>query len=623
MNRGGGGGRDLRTWFAPTTSTTAKSEPAAARTNVPYLLSFQWPFGEYARFPGSGDFAFDSIRNLPDKYSGETSEFGACLRQVVLSSTGLTEYGELRESLLGGGLGDKEWRVLAWMFYKRNTKWCRTDKLKGEALDLMPGYFEESTMGEVDCLDLFTIEELLACFPQPNKPKSKPILIQTVRHRTYPHACWRIHRQVFAGLARMHQYVFCDSLLEPEDAVCIISSFKRIAATIKTTTTTIHATCWDRLKQALDWLEDMSAVGVNGTPPLLELACAAYVDNSQTCKHACNLHRKRLDVLQRLIWGGVSSLEKQRKYSEAVKYLQQVVQGWDMNRCEDLDSPNPCTRGAFFIGRVIYRLCLDWSAHLQRPVEALELLERVLREENLFLTTSGNRNRLGGVGMSLIQYALRLSQPPRRWNPKLVYAIRPMPERHFTLVKQAGKRVEHSALEAYKHELGYTHGMHCENGIAHTLFGVLFLCQPVGFNDFVLVSNPTECLLRVECELDQFLMESWHEKFPSPLRGVNWHRNSLQELGVICRALGASCVAAICRLFLDAYEAWCGGVGDLLVWSPDHHARFVEVKGPGDSLSDRQRAWGEKLLEAGAEVEVCYVEWAKPPSPKRAVVVVL
>lgn len=34
---------------------------------------------------------------------------------------------------------------------------------------------------------------------------------------------------------------------------------------------------------------------------------------------------------------------------------------------------------------------------------------------------------------------------------------------------------------------------------------------------------------------------------------------------------------------------------------------FVEVKGPNDKLSERQTSWLHKLMEFGANVEVCHV----------------
>ena len=37
-------------------------------------------------------------------------------------------------------------------------------------------------------------------------------------------------------------------------------------------------------------------------------------------------------------------------------------------------------------------------------------------------------------------------------------------------------------------------------------------------------------------------------------------------------------------------------------------ARFVEVKGPGDTMRDGQLAWIDVLVRAGAEVDVAYVQ---------------
>lgn len=45
------------------------------------------------------------------------------------------------------------------------------------------------------------------------------------------------------------------------------------------------------------------------------------------------------------------------------------------------------------------------------------------------------------------------------------------------------------------------------------------------------------------------------------------------------------------------------------MWDYDkREARFVEVKGPGDSLSDTQKIWIDVLLSAGVPVEVCRVK---------------
>lgn len=50
-------------------------------------------------------------------------------------------------------------------------------------------------------------------------------------------------------------------------------------------------------------------------------------------------------------------------------------------------------------------------------------------------------------------------------------------------------------------------------------------------------------------------------------------------------------------------------IADGRIWHPTKkEARFVEVKGPGDSLSETQKVWIDVLLSAGVPVEVCKVK---------------
>lgn len=46
----------------------------------------------------------------------------------------------------------------------------------------------------------------------------------------------------------------------------------------------------------------------------------------------------------------------------------------------------------------------------------------------------------------------------------------------------------------------------------------------------------------------------------------------------------------ICRLFCEDYGGRMSGIPDLLVWrNKDSTIKFVEVKGPGDGLSENQK----------------------------------
>ncbi|EOD04508.1 hypothetical protein EMIHUDRAFT_220977 [Emiliania huxleyi CCMP1516] len=92
--------------------------------------------------------------------------------------------------------------------------------------------------------------------------------------------------------------------------------------------------------------------------------------------------------------------------------------------------------------------------------------------------------------------------------------------------------------------------------------------------------------------------------------GLDWSRLDLPLLQWTATALGGRVVAAICRALADDYGGFSHGAPDLLLLAdrPSAAARFVEVKGPNDRLSDSQVAWCDVLARAGADVEVAYVE---------------
>lgn len=49
-------------------------------------------------------------------------------------------------------------------------------------------------------------------------------------------------------------------------------------------------------------------------------------------------------------------------------------------------------------------------------------------------------------------------------------------------------------------------------------------------------------------------------------------------------------MSVICRLFCEDYGGRHSGIPDLIIWRmEDKLAKFVEVKGPGDNLSENQK----------------------------------
>ena len=72
--------------------------------------------------------------------------------------------------------------------------------------------------------------------------------------------------------------------------------------------------------------------------------------------------------------------------------------------------------------------------------------------------------------------------------------------------------------------------------------------------------------------------------------------------------MDAWALAVICRLMCEDYAGRTGGVPDLIVWNEEEHwAKFVEVKGPGDSLQENQKVRTTSVLvyTVAADVWLC------------------
>ena len=99
--------------------------------------------------------------------------------------------------------------------------------------------------------------------------------------------------------------------------------------------------------------------------------------------------------------------------------------------------------------------------------------------------------------------------------------------------------------------------------------------------------------------------------------GVDWESYLLPMLQTIVGCIGSAALALVCRMFAEDYKNCGAGLPDLFLWRSDLHGsleeggigrcRLVEVKGPNDRLSDKQRVWADALMNAGLEVEICKV----------------
>ncbi|OSD08560.1 hypothetical protein PYCCODRAFT_1429618 [Trametes coccinea BRFM310] len=188
--------------------------------------------------------------------------------------------------------------------------------------------------------------------------------------------------------------------------------------------------------------------------------------------------------------------------------------------------------------------------------------------------------------------------------------------------------VEALALQHYEDRHGCK-GFHSEGRIVTTLFGLLFwdvLFAPIpGAFETRYQAAPLDLaedtfyyarqdladarLAEIEAgRAAEILDGAWTAHEGVVCVGVRWDLFAREDLVEIVKCINGKALAVICRLMCEDYAGRTGGVPDLLVWNEaEGWAKFVEVKGPGDSLQENQKVWIDVLLQAGMPVEVCHV----------------
>lgn len=87
--------------------------------------------------------------------------------------------------------------------------------------------------------------------------------------------------------------------------------------------------------------------------------------------------------------------------------------------------------------------------------------------------------------------------------------------------------------------------------------------------------------------------------------GCRWDLFSRDVVLEVAECLGGHAISTVCQMLVEEWDHCSGGMPDLVVWRmQDRTVRFVEVKGPGDRLSETQKVWIDVLLRAGIDVQV-------------------
>ena len=188
--------------------------------------------------------------------------------------------------------------------------------------------------------------------------------------------------------------------------------------------------------------------------------------------------------------------------------------------------------------------------------------------------------------------------------------------------------VEELALAHFKSK-GWK-GIHSENSIIKTIFGllfwdILFMDMPGVFvspyqNAPMDLGHPCFYEARsqeIESRLESvrkgnaksILEETYSKQKHKGCIGVDWTRYSCSDLLEILDCIGPKPLSFLCSKFAKFYRLYSGGIPDLCLWkSSPLEVKFVEVKGPGDRLSEKQILWMSDFLKLGVSTEILLVK---------------
>ncbi|KAJ1988305.1 hypothetical protein H4R33_002482 [Dimargaris cristalligena] len=154
------------------------------------------------------------------------------------------------------------------------------------------------------------------------------------------------------------------------------------------------------------------------------------------------------------------------------------------------------------------------------------------------------------------------------------------------------------------------------------MFETPYQTHPLDLNtDAFYIDRATEIeahLTVIETDYTDLIQRVWIAEQPRATRciGVDWSFE-LSDLLEIAEAMGGKALVGICRNLARDYRHNRSGLPDLGIWNSENKTfKAVEVKGPGDTLSETQKTWIDILLTLGLDVELCIVKAAKDTPPQ-------
>ncbi|KAL6740968.1 hypothetical protein Aduo_014270 [Ancylostoma duodenale] len=335
-------------------------------------------------------------------------------------------------------------------------------------------------------------------------------------------------------------------------------------------------------------------------------------------------------ILIRCVAHGAGVLERQKKYAIAISWQRFLL------KTPELKPFCTNSRGALWD-----RLALNLDAHMKEREEALQEIREGMEDEVV-----ADKDKL-----MLQDRAIRISS--RDFLERIVLMEPIKKEIHGTtlskelgdsrinrfVLKDADGLVVECAVEEVvrKHYLDkedFDNGVHAEGSIWHTVLGLLFYdiifdhdvknvwlselqANPIDLNSRDLYENRRERFderftwleTAADDEIEDVVRSTWSAQNLQETSEINWELfQSVDDFLEFLFCCPRSGLLAVLRRVITDYRNCRSGFPDLTMWNTKtKKVAVVEVKGPGDRLSTKQRLWLDYFMRHDIRAEVCHV----------------
>ncbi|GAB6032399.1 Fanconi-associated nuclease 1 [Chamberlinius hualienensis] len=341
-------------------------------------------------------------------------------------------------------------------------------------------------------------------------------------------------------------------------------------------------------------------------------------------------------LLTRCLNNRVDILQKLKRHEEANNQLEELLQ--QTVYCQ------------YYRGHWVDRFALNAHQHLNQPLKALKVIESAqtdsLITEDHLLSLSARVERIRSskkvdpiVFEKINIFKIPVVEEIVINGQKLNSSVKGLKSTFYYEKYNDNSEdveveicsVEQFALLKYR-ELDYPKGLHAEGSLLVSLFGLIFwdIIYSSGIPDafrsphqaFPLDLTSDYFFTNRQIEIErrfEYLSKSSAEKVVALVSKnwkdneglvsiVSWNSLNCDDVMSLVSCIGNDCLSKVFRRLVKNFRHCRSGLPDLTVWNPDTKMwKMVEVKGPGDKLSDKQIIWLNFLTSIGVSAEVCYV----------------